>query len=194
VRGLRKTYESRSESLVVLRDVSFSLEAGKTVVVSGQSGCGKTTLLNLLGGLDHGSGGSIRIAGREISELAEEELGWFRNRYVGFIFQFHYLLRDFTALENVLMPARISGAVTAAVRSRACRLLDDVGLLSRAGHHPFELSGGERQRVAVARALMNDPGLVERYGKSMVLVTHQPALLERGAQRLVLESGAVRAS
>jgi lipoprotein-releasing system ATP-binding protein len=216
VRGLRKTYESRSETLAVLRDVSFDLARGRTVVISGQSGCGKTTLLNLLGGLDHPTSGSIAVAGREIAGMGEDELGWFRNRYLGFIFQFHYLLRDFTALENVMMPARIAGSSVAASRARAAELLDAVGLASRSAHYPFELSGGERQRVAVARALMNDPtllladeptgnldeensrgvaailfGLIERYGKSMVLVTHDAALLDRGEERLVLEGGSV---
>lgn len=217
VRGLRKTYASRSESLTVLRDVSFSLEEGRTVVVSGQSGCGKTTLLNLIGGLDRPTGGTIHVAGREIAGLGEEELGWFRNRYLGLVFQFHYLLKDFSALENVMMPARIAGSPTPAARARARRLLEDVGLGDRLSHFPFELSGGERQRVAVARALMNDPSLiladeptgnldeqnsrivaemlfdlVGRYGKSMVLVTHELDLLGRGDEHLVLESGAVR--
>jgi lipoprotein-releasing system ATP-binding protein len=217
VHGLRKTYASRTETLDVLRDVSFALEEGRTLVVSGQSGCGKTTLLNLLGGLDRPTGGSIRVADREIAGMEEEELGWFRNRYVGLVFQFHYLLKDFSALENVMMPARIAGSPIAPARVRARRLLEDVGLGGRVSHYPSELSGGERQRVAVARALMNDPsliladeptgnldegnssvvaemlfGLVERYGKSMVLVTHERGLLDRGDERLVLESGTLR--
>ena len=218
VRGLSKTYSSRSESLVVLRDVSFTLEEGRTAVVSGRSGCGKTTLLNLLGGLDRPTAGSIRVSDREIAGMEEEELGLFRNRTVGLVFQFHYLLKDFTALENVMMPARIAGAPVPAARTRALRLLEDVGLGERVSHFPFELSGGERQRVAVARALMNDPSLiladeptgnldesnsrvvagmlfdlVLRYGKSMVLVTHDRSLLDRGDEHLTLESGSLRA-
>jgi len=217
VRALRKVYVTGVESIAVLRSVDFQLDQGRTLVVSGQSGCGKTTLLNLLGGLDHPTSGSVSVAGRDIERLGEEELSVFRNRTLGFIFQFHYLLKDFTALENVMMPARIAGSPVRASRARAASLLDDVGLGGRLEHHPHELSGGERQRVAVARALMNEPaliladeptgnldewnaaavadillGIVDRHRTSMVLVTHQQSLRARGHEQLVLEAGVVR--
>jgi lipoprotein-releasing system ATP-binding protein len=217
VRSLRKDYVSRSETLTVLSDVSFSLPAGKTLVVSGESGCGKTTLLNLIGGLDQPTSGTVALEGCDVSGMDEEEMSAFRSRRLGFIFQFHYLLKDFNALENVMMPARIAGSSRNAARSRARELLEDVGLGARARHYPPELSGGERQRVAVARALMNDPQLIladeptgnldernasavadllfammERAAKAMVLVTHQVALRLRGDRRLLLEKGVLR--
>jgi lipoprotein-releasing system ATP-binding protein len=217
VAGLRKVFRAGAEDLTVLDGVSLSVEQGSTVVISGESGSGKSTLLHLIGGLDSPTAGRIRFQELEISGLGEAELVEYRNRRLGFIFQLHYLLRDFTALENVYMPAAIAGAAGAAARRRAERLLEQVGLAGRRTHYPVELSGGERQRVAVARALMNDPlliladeptgnlderssvqirdllyGLVGEYRKAMILVTHSRELAEAGNQRLVLEHGRLR--
>ena len=214
IRGLEKVFASEFEELVVLRHVEMDLDAGSTVVISGESGCGKSTLLNLIGGLDTPTGGTIEVHGDDICTMEEERLSRYRNRMIGYVFQFHYLLRDFTAEENVMMPGHIAGMSARECRRRARSLLDDVGLLERSNHYSFELSGGERQRVAVARALMNDPALiladeptgnldertsglvadrlfdlVERYGKSMVLVTHDRSLRSRGDTRFVLEHG-----
>jgi lipoprotein-releasing system ATP-binding protein len=210
-------FRAGSEDLTVLEDISLAVREGSTVVISGESGSGKSTLLHLIGGLDSPTAGRIRFQELEISGLGEAELVEYRNRRLGFIFQLHYLLRDFTALENVYMPAAIAGAAGAAARRRAERLLEQVGLAGRRTHYPVELSGGERQRVAVARALMNDPlliladeptgnlderssvqirdllyGLVGEYRKTMILVTHSRELAEAGNQRLVLEHGRLR--
>ncbi len=217
VEGLRKVFRAGSEDLTVLDDVSLEVAEGGTVVISGESGSGKSTLLHLIGGLDNPTSGRIRFQGLEISGLAESELVDYRNRRLGFIFQLHYLLKDFTALENVFLPAAIAGAAGAPARRRAERLLAQVGLGGRRAHYPAELSGGERQRVAVARALMNDPqliladeptgslderssaqirdllfGLVAEYRKTMILVTHSRELAASGGERLVLEHGRLR--
>ncbi len=160
VTGLRKVFRAGSEDLTVLDGVSLAVRAGSTLVISGESGSGKSTLLHLIGGLDSPTAGRIRFGGVEITGLSEAELVEYRSRRLGFIFQLHYLLKDFTALENVYLPALIAGAAGPAARRRAERLLEQVGLGARRAHFPVELSGGERQRVAVARALMNDPQLV----------------------------------
>jgi lipoprotein-releasing system ATP-binding protein len=217
VAGLRKVFRAGSEDLTVLDGVSLAVREGSTVVISGESGSGKSTLLHLIGGLDSPTAGRIRFQELEISGLREAELVEYRNRRLGFIFQLHYLLKDFTALENVFMPAAIGGFPAASARRRAARLLEQVGLTERRTHYPSELSGGERQRVAVARALMNDPqliladeptgslderssaqirdllfGLVGEYRKTMILVTHSRELAEAGDQQLVLEHGRLR--
>jgi lipoprotein-releasing system ATP-binding protein len=168
VSSLEKVFETPAERLTVLRDVNLAVDRATIVAIIGESGCGKSTLLNLIGGLDHPTSGRIVVDGIEVSGLPETEASRYRNRGVGFIFQFHFLLRDFTALENVLMPALVGrrpGDAGGAFRSRelrerARRLLADVGLAKRADAYPHELSGGERQRVAVARALVNDPPLL----------------------------------
>jgi len=160
VLDLAKAYESGGERVEVLRGVGFSLEAGSSLAVTGESGSGKSTLLNLVGGLDRADGGSILVGGEEVCGLAETELSAYRNRRVGFIFQFHFLLRDFTALENVMIPGMLARQSQVALRRRAAGLLSAVGLERRANAYPLELSGGERQRVAVARALVNSPSLI----------------------------------
>ncbi len=212
--SLGKVYETAAERLEVLRNVSLGVSAGTTVAITGESGCGKSTLLNLVGGLDYPTSGRITLRGMEISEMAEEQLSRYRNRHVGFIFQFHFLLRDFTAAENVMIPAMVGGARQADLRARGEKLLSDVGLSRRRDAYPHELSGGERQRVAVARALMNEPlliladeptgnldegnsrvvqellfGLVRTYGRTMILVTHDRAIAARADRRLVLTGG-----
>ena len=146
--------------LPVLKGVDMEVREGEVVVVVGPSGSGKSTLLHLLGGLDRPTSGKIFINEADLSELSEEELAGFRNERLGFVFQFHHLLPEFTALENVAMPALIKGDTLDTASQRAAELLHEVGLDGRNDHKPSELSGGEQQRVAVARALMNDPKLV----------------------------------
>jgi lipoprotein-releasing system ATP-binding protein len=217
IRAVGKVFRTGSEDLTVLEGVSFSVSEGTTVVITGESGSGKSTLLQVVGGLDTVSSGSILFRGEEITHRNESQLMEFRNRTLGFIFQFHYLLKDFTALENVAMPAAIAGSGRAGAQRRARELLARVGLAAREEHYPIQLSGGERQRVAVARALMNDPeliladeptgnldernselvqellfGLVAEYRKTMILVTHASDLAGRGDEHYVLEHRTLR--
>jgi lipoprotein-releasing system ATP-binding protein len=198
----------------VLRGVDLRLERGETVAIVGPSGSGKSTLLHILGGLDLPTAGTIALGGSDLADLDDLELARIRNRYVGFVFQFHHLLRDFTALENVMMPQLIAGAARAVARNRAMELLDQVGLADRSGHVPAKLSGGEQQRVATARALANEPpvlladepsgnldletsevlhdvlfDLVRDHGTALVVVTHNAALASRTDRILRLASG-----
>jgi lipoprotein-releasing system ATP-binding protein len=217
VRGVKKVFRSGNEDLVVFEEVSFTVPQGRTAVVLGESGSGKTTLLNLIGALDSCTAGRIIFNGFDITEQGEENLIEFRSKQLGFIFQFHYLLKDLTALENVLIPALIVRSPRIQASRRAQELLAQVGLSDRVGHYPVQLSGGERQRVAVARALMNDPdliladeptgnldernsqaiqellfGLVRSYGKSMILVTHAAELSQLGNEHFLLEHRRLR--
>jgi len=217
VRGVKKVFRSGNEDLVVFEEVSFTVPQGRTAVILGESGSGKTTLLNLIGALDSCTAGRILFNGFDITEQREENLIEFRSRQLGFIFQFHYLLKDLTALENVLIPALIVHAPRAQAGRRARELLAQVGLSDRMGHYPVQLSGGERQRVAVARALMNDPkliladeptgnldernskaiqellfALVRSYGKSMILVTHAADLSQLANEHFLLEHHRLR--
>lgn len=146
--------------LNVLSGISIDLEQGESVVITGPSGSGKSTLLHILGGIDRPDSGSILYHGSDISQLSNEALAKWRNKEVGFVFQFHYLLPEFTAYENVMMPALIHNLSAVDPKKRAMELLGRVGLVDRAEHRPSELSGGEQQRVAVARALMNRPSLL----------------------------------
>jgi lipoprotein-releasing system ATP-binding protein len=200
--------------LHILRGVTLSLGAGEAVAIIGASGAGKSTLLHLLGALDRPSGGEVLLGGRPVAALGDEALAEVRNRYVGFVFQFHHLLREFSALENVMMPALIAGTRRREARDRARELLDMVGVTGRDGHKPRQLSGGEQQRVAVARALVNGPlvlladepsgnldnqtghrlhdllfALRERRGLSMVIVTHNLDLARRADRTLLLAGG-----
>jgi lipoprotein-releasing system ATP-binding protein len=199
--GLDKTFVSAAEELHVLGGLDLAVDQGSRVAITGASGCGKSTLLSILGGLDRASGGSIRVGSWQLESMAERELTEYRAKSVGFVFQFHYLLKDFTALENVALPAYMRGEGRKAAFSRAAALLSDMGLAERLDHMPGRLSGGERQRAAIARALINKPGLVladeptgnldaasarsvkellfslsGRYGTTLILVTHDPAL------------------
>ncbi|GIZ13388.1 lipoprotein-releasing ABC transporter ATP-binding protein LolD [Pseudomonas sp. NCCP-436] len=159
-RNLGKRYEEGPESVVVLQGLDLELFPGERVAIVGSSGSGKSTLLNMLGGLDTPSEGSVWLAGEQLSALSETARGLLRNRALGFVYQFHHLLAEFTALENACMPLLIGKTPINEARERATALLQRVGLGHRLHHKPAELSGGERQRVAIARALVNRPGLV----------------------------------
>ena len=212
---LHRTYVGGDGGMInVLNGVDLQVSAREMVAIVGASGAGKSTLLHVLGALDKPSKGYVVIGGDPISGLAEEELASLRNRSVGFVFQFHHLLREFTALENVMMPLRIAGKAIPAARSRAEELLSRVGLSGRMHHLPSELSGGEQQRTAVARALAMDPKIVladEPSGNldlangemlhelltevvndleiGMVVVTHNRSLAARAGRVLLLEGG-----
>ena len=217
-RGLEKTYPSGGRTLRVLRGVDFEVRSGEVVAITGESGAGKSTLLHLLGALDRPDSGSVRCRGKEVFGASDEELAAFRNREIGFVFQFHHLLPEFTALENVAMPALIRHRRLADVRDRAMALLGMLRLEGRADHRPGELSGGEQQRVAVARALMNEPGLIladepsgnldaknaarlheemirlsREAGCAFVIATHNLSLAATADRALRLEEGALRA-
>ena len=160
VLGLNKTYQTATQRLHVLRDVALEVDAGEMVAIVGASGVGKSTLLHVLGGLDRAEAGTIRVGETDLRAIGDEALVAFRNRHVGFVFQFHHLLPEFEAVENVEMPMRIARAGLGEARRRALDLLDRVGLSERASHRPNMLSGGEQQRVAVARALVTRPALL----------------------------------
>ena len=214
VRNLIKNYVSGTEDLNILRGINFDVEQGNTVAISGQSGCGKSTFLNIIGGLDRSDSGTVEVAGMDITFLSESGLSSYRQRRIGFIFQFHYLLKDFTALENVMLPAYMVGLRKKDALEKARLLLDDMKLNDRAGHFPSQLSGGERQRVAVARAMVNDPDIIladeptgnldpknsamvaellyagaEKWGKTLIVVTHDESVACRAAVRYTLENG-----
>ena len=198
----------------VVDGVSLSVRRGEMVAIVGASGSGKSTLLHLLGALERPTSGRVRLAGQTVQGLADDALAALRNRTVGFVFQFHHLLREFSALENVMMPLRIAGVEADVARARAVMLLDRVGLSTRRGHRPSELSGGEQQRAAVARALAAEPALLladEPSGNldlhnaerlhdlfaelardltlGLVVVTHNQSLAARADRALLLEGG-----
>ena len=156
LKGITKSFGS----LHVLKGIDLTIGKGEVVSIVGPSGAGKTTLLQIMGTLDKADAGTITIDGTNVSKLKEKELSAFRNRHIGFVFQFHQLLPEFTALENVMIPALIAGTSPKEANRRAQEMLDLLGLADRAGHKPNELSGGEKQRVAVARALINHPSVV----------------------------------
>ncbi len=159
-RGIEKHYQSGPEILKVLKGIDLDIHRGEIMVIMGPSGVGKSTLLHILGTLDKPTAGTLHIDGKDISRMRPLEIDAFRNRHIGFVFQFHYLLPEFTALENVLIPRMIAGADWKNEVPRARELLEEVGLSGRLHHRPSQLSGGELQRVAVARALMNRPRIV----------------------------------
>ncbi|UCD93425.1 MAG: ABC transporter ATP-binding protein [Candidatus Zixiibacteriota bacterium] len=158
--GICRTFRTSEGPLEVLRGVDLHMEAGDMVAVVGESGVGKSTLLHILGGLDRPSAGAVEVKGELFEGKSESELAQFRNRNIGFVFQHHYLMEDFNALENVMMPGLIAGKSKADASGAAEQLLREVGLENRTSHRPRQLSGGEQQRVAVARALVNSPGIV----------------------------------
>jgi len=217
VENLCKHYQSGTETLTILQGLCFTMPQGATAAVRGQSGCGKSTLLNILGGLDRSDSGLIEVGGLDISNLAEKDLTEYRRKKVGFVFQFHYLLRDFTALENVMLPGYIGGMKKKIALEKAGKLLDDLGISGRSHHYPSQLSGGERQRVAVARSMINDPLLIladeptgnldpnsslavaellyhaaETWKTSLVVVTHDKQVAERAQLHFELSNGVLK--
>ncbi len=202
--NITKSYQStKKNKLVVLKSISFEVEANKISVIVGASGAGKSTLLHLLGGLDRPDSGSVFYEQKNIFDFNNDKLAKFRNENMGFVFQFHHLLPEFTALENVSIPQMIKGLSLKAASKNSQRLLEIVGLKDRADHKPAELSGGEQQRVAVARALANNPKIIfadeptgnldsansdsihkllfdlrDNFNKTFVIVTHNPELMK----------------
>lgn len=160
VSGIKKNFSVGKSELQVLKGIDFTVELGETVAIIGASGAGKSTLLHIVGTLDKPTGGKVSFDGTDVFGLGDEEIARFRSLQIGFVFQFHHLLPEFTAMENVAMPALIAGRKLPQVRRHAMDLLSEVGLADRAEHRPSELSGGEQQRVAVARALVNGPKVV----------------------------------
>lgn len=160
IEQLDKWFSTGEERQVIFHDFNLSLMEGETLAVTGESGSGKSTLLNIIAGLDGIQGGSVQCCGYQVSVLDEQQLAIYRNRSLGFIFQTHFLLNDFTAVENVMMPALIGGGTPSSCREKAEFLLNRVGLHDKLSSYPQQLSGGESQRVAIARALMNDPALI----------------------------------
>ncbi|MBQ1662066.1 MAG: ABC transporter ATP-binding protein [Treponema sp.] len=216
VRGLEKTYETSSEKLTILKNLDMDVRKGSKCVIVGKSGSGKSTLLNIIGGLDVATAGTVDVNGKIISSMEENELTDYRSHFLGLVFQFHYLLKDFTALENVFLPAYMAGIPKKTAMEKARSLLCDVGLEDRMTHLPSQLSGGERQRVAVARSLVNDPELIladeptgnldpanavligdllfsmaDRYQKTLILVTHDMNLAQKGNVRFFIKDGAL---
>lgn len=213
--GITKTFRGGDGgTLSILNGVNLEVRRGEMIAIVGASGAGKSTLLHVLGALDRPTRGEVWIDGENVEGRSDEELATLRNRKVGFVFQFHHLLREFSALENVMMPLRIGGMPAAEARARAERLLDRVGLSPRRDHHPSQLSGGEQQRTAVARALAADPAILladEPSGNldqanaerlhdlltwlardleiAMVVVTHNASLAARATRQMVLADG-----
>lgn len=214
LKNVTKTVKSGTEDLTILNDVSFDIENGEFVAITGASGSGKSTMLGLIAGLDAPSSGSILIDGNDVTKMNEDDLASLRSKTIGFVFQSFHLIPSLTALENVMIPMEIAGIADA--RQRAERLLNDVDLANRGHHYPTELSGGEQQRVAIARAFANEPKILladeptgnldSRNGEhifelmtnlhkeknvTLMLVTHDQGLAGRAQRRIVLRDGMV---
>ncbi|MBR4517267.1 MAG: ABC transporter ATP-binding protein [Bacteroidaceae bacterium] len=212
VRNIRKSFGN----LEVLKGIDLDIERGKVVSIVGASGAGKTTLLQIMGTLDKPDSGSVVIDGVDVMQLSDAKRSAFRNKHMGFVFQFHQLLPEFTALENVMMPALIGGTPKREARKRAEELLDFMGLSQRASHKPSELSGGEKQRVAVARALVGKPDVVfadepsgsldtqnkqelhrlffdlrDQMGQTFVIVTHDEQLADLADRKICMQDGCI---
>ena len=214
ISGLEKTYQTTGEKLTIFKDLNMQVMKGQRCVVVGKSGSGKSTLLNIIGGLDKATAGTVCVDGQIVSSMSEKQTVSYRRDFLGLVFQFHYLLKDFTALENVFLPAYMAGVPKKSAMQKAKALLVEVGLQDRLSHLPSELSGGERQRVAVARSLVNDPQLIladeptgnldpanaqavgemlfslsKNYGKTLILVTHDMNLASGGERQFFIEDG-----
>ncbi|AZI14096.1 lipoprotein-releasing ABC transporter ATP-binding protein LolD [Avibacterium paragallinarum] len=215
--GLSKVYQEGENQTQVLKEVSFSMAEGELVAIVGSSGSGKSTLLHTLGGLDQPSSGEVFLKGQSLQKASANELAKLRNQHLGFVYQFHHLMADFTALENVMLPMLIGKQNRSEAQDRAEKMLGEVGLSHRIKHRPSALSGGERQRVAIARALVNNPALVladEPTGNldrkttesifelilklnqeqkiAFLLVTHDLQLAEKLSRRMVMQDGILR--
>jgi lipoprotein-releasing system ATP-binding protein len=208
--NITKTYGK----LQVLKGVNMQVAKGEIVSITGSSGAGKSTLLHIMGTLDKADGGNIIIDGKSVMELKDKELAAFRNKHIGFVFQFHHLLPEFSALENVCIPAFIAGTSKSEAEKKAKELLDYLGLSDRIQHKPSEMSGGEQQRVAIARALINQPSIVfadepsgnldaknsaelhdlffdlrKHFNQTFVIVTHDPILADKADRKIVIRDG-----
>ena len=214
--GICKSYFPDGHRLDVLKGIDLSVRCGEVVAIMGPSGVGKSTLLHILGALDRATSGNVEVAGTDLSTLSDRELAILRNTRIGFVFQFHYLLPEFTALENVMMPLLIAGMPVEKAMRSAGELLSTIGLSGRAAHRPGELSGGEMQRVAVARALVRRPAVVladepsgnldlanseilhdliwklaETFGQAFVIATHDPDLAGKAHRIIRLADGKI---
>ncbi len=214
--GVHKTFREGPAPVHVLQDVSLTVRGGEQLAIVGRSGSGKSTLLHILGGLDRPSAGDVTLAGTSLYGMSNRQRGYARNRYLGFIYQFHHLLPEFTAMENVAMPLLIRGESSRRARELATELLGRVGLADRVVHKPSELSGGERQRTAIARALVTRPACVladeptgnldrqtaeavfelllelnHQQGTSLLVVTHDQVLADKLQRRVTLDDGRV---
>ena len=214
VKEVSKKFKTEAEELLILKNINLEIENNTTTIITGESGSGKSTLLNILGGLDTADGGSIEVSGSFLEKMNENRLSEYRKKKIGFIFQFHYLLKDFTCVENVMMPYYMAGNSRKAAVEKAESILERVKLSDRIKHYPAQLSGGERQRAALARALINDPeiiladeptgnldednsrvvenllfDMVRDFGKTLLMVTHDMELADRGDGHYHLHKG-----
>ncbi len=220
IKDLCKTYQTGPQEVEVLKKINLELEIGENVVIMGPSGVGKSTLLHLIGGLDRPSSGEVLIDGENLFVLKDKDLALFRNKAIGFVFQFHHLLPEFTALENVMIPGMMyKGGDIPAIKDRAEKLLNEIGLADRLSHKPSELSGGEQQRVAVARALINNPKLVladeptgnldrqnsqalyelilelnKKFDQTFIIVTHNEMMATQAERVVELEDGTIKSN
>ncbi len=217
VKGVKKAFESGKDKLTVLNDINLEVRKGELLMIVGPSGCGKSTLLSIMGGLSRPLSGKVLLEETDMYQMTDNELANFRNRKMGFIFQFHHLLNEFTALENVMMPALIAGAPKKQAEERAKKLLISLGLGGRLIHKPSQLSGGEQQRAAIARALVNEPDIVfadeptgnldrqnaeiihrvildfnRSYKQTFVIVTHNEHLTSFGHRVVTIEDGSIK--